>query len=71
MSRILELRAEELQQNQKPIVAVPGGVTCPIAVALLEYEAGLLRPRLVRHGPGGDERREDGGEEVRRGSPVG
>ena len=47
-ARLVEHRARQLEQNQRPLVAVPPGVTCPIAVALLELQAGVLPARVVR-----------------------
>ena len=53
-ARLLEHRARQLEANQRPLVAVPAGVTCPIAVAMLELQAGVLSCRIRRLGPGGD-----------------
>ncbi len=57
IARLVGYRAEQLEQNQPPRVAVPAGVTCAIAIALLELKAGVLPARIRRraHGGGGSE----------------
>lgn len=48
-ARIIGIRAMQLLQGAEPFIKVPPGITDPIKIAELEYEAGKL-PFIIKRG---------------------